>query len=248
MRLIVTRPEPDGDRTARALIRLGHTAILSPMLDIVMDRNAKIPTRSYQAVLVTSANAVRALAARPVRPVTVEVPLLAVGDHTALEAKRSGFSAARSAGGALDDLAGLVAAELGPAAGPLLYVAGEDQAGDLAGRLRAQGFDVETAVLYRTEPRARLANVAVDALKTGSVDGVLFYSTRSAAAFALALRAGNLAPLGESVTSFCISASAAKAIAKVTRGKVLVAEKRDQLGLFAVIEAEEAVRRRAQAC
>ena len=141
MQLIVTRPEPDATRTARALIRLGHEAILSPMLDIVTDRNAKIPTRSYQAVLVTSSNAVRALAARPVRPVTVEVPLLAVGDQTALEAKRAGFRAARSAGGALDDLVALVGAELSPAAGPLLYAAGEEQAGDLAGRLEERGFD-----------------------------------------------------------------------------------------------------------
>src|SRR4051812_42787597 len=158
MRLIVTRPEPDADRTARALIRLGHTVILSPMLDIVVDRTVKIPTRSYQAVLVTSSNAVRALAGRPVRPVTVEVPLFAVGDQTALEAKRAGFSAARSAGGTLEDLVALVGKELGPSAGPLLYVTGQDRAGDLAANLEAQGFEVETTILYRAEPHARLAN------------------------------------------------------------------------------------------
>jgi uroporphyrinogen-III synthase len=243
MRLIVTRPEPDADRTARALMRLGHTVILSPMLDIVTDRGAKIPTRPYQAVLVTSSNAVRALAERPVRPVTVDVPLLAVGDQTALEAKRAGFSAARSAGGALDDLVALVARELAPADGPLLYAAGEDQTGDLAGQVAKRGFDVETAVLYRAEPRSRLAGVAEDALKAGTVDGVLFYSRRSAAAFALALRAGNLAPLADKVICFCISASTAEAIAKVTMGRTVIAEKPDQLALFAMIEAEEAVRR-----
>jgi uroporphyrinogen-III synthase len=245
VRLIVTRPEPDATRTARALIRLGHSAILSPMLDIVTDRTAQIPTRPYQAVLVTSSNAVRALAERPVRPVTVEVPLLAVGDQTALEAKRAGFSAARSAGGALDDLAALVDRELKPADGPLLYAAGEEQAGDLGGRLVEKGFDVETAVLYRAEPRPRLANVAEDALKAGTVDGVLFYSRRSAAAFALALRAGNLAPLAANVICFCISASTAEAVAKVATGMPLIAEKPDQLALFAIIEAEEAARRRA---
>jgi uroporphyrinogen-III synthase len=245
MRLIVTRPEPDADRTARALIRLGHTVILSPMLDIVADKTAKIPTRSYQAVLVTSANAVRALAGRPVRPVTVEVPLFAVGDQTALEAKRAGFSAARSAGGALEDLMQLIGEELKPADGPLLYAAGEEQAGDLAGLLARDGFDVETAILYRAEPRARLANVAEEALKAGTVDGILFYSRRSAAAFALALRAGNLAPLAESIICFCISAAAAEAVAKVAPGRNLIAEKPDQLALFAIIEAEEAARRRA---
>jgi len=243
MQLIVTRPEPDASRTARALIRLGHEAILSPMLDILMDRHAKIPTRSYQAVLVTSSNAVRALAGRPVRPVTVDAPLFAVGDQTALEAKRSGFLAARSAGGDIDDLFALVVAELHPKRGPLLYAAGEEQAGDLAGRLAEHGFSVETAIVYRAEPRARLAGVAEAALKAGTVDGVTFYSRRSAAAFALALRAGSLAPLDNRVVCFCISRSTADAIARVTTGKVLIAARPDQLSLFAVIEAEASARR-----
>jgi uroporphyrinogen-III synthase len=242
MRLIVTRPEPDDDRTARALIRLGHEAILSPMLDVVIDAKAKIPARSYQAILVTSSSAVRAIAGRAVRPVSAEVPLLAVGDHTALEAKRSGFPVTRSAGGALDDLVARVRAELSPATGPLLYAAGEEQAGDLAGQLREHGFDVETAILYRTEPRARLAKVAEAALRAGEVDGVLLYSRRSAAAFALGLRAGDLAPLSRNVTCFCLSARCAEPLAKVTQGNVRVAEKPDQLALFALIEVEERVR------
>ena len=242
MRLIVTRPEPDDDRTARALIRLGHEAILSPMLDVIVDAKTKIPPRPYQAVLATSSNAVRALAGRPVRPVSVEVPLLAVGDQTALEAKRSGFSAARSAGGALDDLIALVCAELSPAAGPLLYAAGEEQAGDLAGRLQGESFDVETAIVYRTEPRAHMAKVAEAALKDGTADGVLLYSARTAAGFALAVRAGGLAPLAKTVTCFCLSAACAEPLVKVTEGSIRVAERPDQLALFALIEAEERAR------
>ncbi len=219
MRLIVTRPEPDDMRTGRALIRLGHEAILSPMLDIVLDAKAAIPKRPYQAVLVTSGNAVRALAGRAVRPTPVDTPLLAVGDQTALLAKRSGFAAARSAGGALDDLAALVERELSPAEGPLLYAAGEERSGDLAARLAEHGFDVETVVVYRAEARKEIANVAKDALKAGAVDGVLFYSQRSAAAFALALRAANLAPLAQGVTCFCLSTATAEALSRRRDGK-----------------------------
>ena len=239
MRLIVTRPEPDCSRTARALIRLGHAAILSPMLDIITNPNVRIPVRPYQAVLVTSSNAVRALAARPMRPVSVEVPLFAVGDQTALEAKRAGFSMARSAGGALDDLLSLAAAELSPDAGPLFYAAGEEQSGDLAGRLTAAGFDVETVILYRTEPRRKLAQVAETALKERTVDGVLLYSRRSAAAFALALRAAGLAPLPSDIVCFCLSDSAAEAVSRVTTGGIRIAAKPDQIALFATIEAED---------
>ncbi|MGH6841730.1 MAG: hypothetical protein ACREDV_06495, partial [Methylocella sp.] len=68
------------------------------------------------------------------------------------------------------------------------------------------------------------------------------YSRRSAAAFALALRAGGLAPLGENVISFCLSNACAEPLAAVTSGKVMVAEKPDQLALFALIEVEAAAR------
>jgi uroporphyrinogen-III synthase len=243
MRLIVTRPEPDDMRTGRALMRLGHEAILSPMLEIVLDAKAPIPEREYQAVLVTSANAVRALAARTETPVASDAPLFAVGDQSALEAKRAGFSAARSAGGALEDLVALAEAELSPDAGPLLYATGAKQSGDLAGALRDKGFTVETAIVYRAEPNTRLANVASTALEEGSVDGVLFYSRRSAKAFARALAAQNLAPLSERVACFCLSPEIADAIAPVATGRVLIAENPDQLALFAEVEKEAARRK-----
>jgi uroporphyrinogen-III synthase len=236
MRLIVTRPEEEAWRTARALIRLGHAAIISPALDIVPDAKAAIPPRDYQAVLVTSGNAVAALAARSPSPFGRETPLLAIGDQTALAAKRAGFSAARSAGGALADLVALAAQTLTPTGGPLLYAAGADRSGDLASALGAHGFTVETVVVYRAEKRPRLAGVAEAALKENSVDGVLFYSRRSAAAFAAALAAARLAPLSERIICFCLSEAVAEAIRPAARGKILVAERPDQIALFALIE------------
>lgn len=238
MRLIVTRPEPDDDRTARALIRLGHEAILCPMLDIVSDPNAPIPGGPFQAVVVTSSNAVRALAARADAAVPPSLPLLAVGDQTALEAKRAGFSRARSAGGNLDDLVALLAAKLRADAGPLLYAAGEVQAGDLARRMQEHGFTVETSIVYRAVPRAHLSGVARDAIRSASVDGVLLYSRRSAQAFAAALQTAGLAPLSEKVTLYCLSTAVAEPLGSVAAGKVLVAEAPNQISLFALIEQQ----------
>jgi len=237
MRLIVTRPEAEAMRTAHVLIRLGHEAIVSPMLDIVLLPEAWISDAPFQAVLATSGNAVRAMQARPVRPFHAGTPLLAVGDQTALEAKRAGFNA-RSAGGALDDLARLVEAELDPDAGPLLYAAGEERACDLAARLTKAGFEVETAILYRAEPRPLLARVAESALRENEADGVLFYSRRSAASFAAALEAAGLAPLGERVVCFCLSSGVAEPVAAITKGRILVAERPDQISLFSLVERE----------
>jgi uroporphyrinogen-III synthase len=236
MRLIVTRPEPDATRTAEALIRLGHVAILSPTLDVTPVPRATLPDELFQAVLVTSSNGDRALAGIPDRSPITDIPLLAVGDRTALEAKRAGFAEARSAGGAVDDLVTLVAAGLDPAAGPLLYVSGDVTAGNLAERLQARGFDVRVLILYRAVARKRLAGVARDALKAGTADGILLYSPRSAAAFADALRADGLAPLGPHITCFCLSESVAAALAAVTTGPVLIAPRPDQISLFGLIE------------
>lgn len=240
MRLIVTRPEPEATRTAQALIRLGHEAILSPMLNIVIDTQVPIPDRAFQAIAVTSSNAVRALAARTDEAMPSTTPIYAVGDHTALEAKRLGFGAVRSAGGALGDLLSLLADELAADAGPLLYATGRDRSGDLAGAMQARGFDVETVVLYRAEPVETLAGVARDALCADCADGVLLYSARSAEAFARAAQAAALAPLSERTTLFCISNNAAGPVSGLTRGRVVVAAEPNQISLFAAVEAEAA--------
>ena len=236
MRLIVTRPEPDGSRTAQALAALGHEPILSPMLDIVAEPGAELPDRRFQAVLVTSSNAVRALASHRQRSAILALPFLAVGDRTALEAKRGGFQAARSAGGALDDLVALAAAELDPRAGPLLYAAGDVRSDDLGGRLAALGFEVDAAVVYHAHMRTRLADAASDALRRNKADGVLLYSRRSASAFALALKTDGLAPLGKGVACFCLSPAIAEPVAAVSTGPVLIADRPDQIRLFALLE------------
>jgi uroporphyrinogen-III synthase len=235
MRLIVTRPEPDATRTAKALIRLGHEAILSPMLDIEFEANARLPKSPFQALLVTSTNAVRALSAHADRARLAGIPLFAVGDHSALEAKRAGFSA-RSSGGDVAELAALVQSILAPAGGPLLYAAGEEQAVDLAGQLKTLGFEVETSIVYRARPRPRLADVAIEALRGGAADGILLYSRRSAAAFAQAVRMAGLSPLDRTVACFCLSAATAEPLPPVTSGQVLIADRPDQIRLFQLIE------------
>ena len=236
MRLIVTRPDPDCARTATALEALGHTAILSPALDIVLDPAAPLPDGPFQALLVTSSNAVRALAAHPAAKPLHLLPLLAVGDRSALEARRAGFLAASSAGGAVADLLAMVTSQLQPARGPLLYLAGDIRAGDIAGELGDAGFRIETAVLYRSVPRPRMSLPASVALVTGTADGILLYSRASAAAFADAVRAASLAPLPAAVAAFCLSSACSEPLRDAMAGPILVADTPDQLSLFAAIE------------
>ena len=80
------------------------------------------------------------------------MPLFAVGARSAEAARAAGFSEVVSADGDVDDLIGLLAARFGGSGVRLLYLAGEDRAGDLAASLAAHGIEVETAVVYRAVP------------------------------------------------------------------------------------------------
>ena len=77
------------------------------------------------------------------------------------------------------DLARLAAARFAGAQPPLLYLAGEDRARDLAGELAAQGLAVRTVVVYRAAKAARFPPAARTALEQGRIDGVLHFSRRS---------------------------------------------------------------------
>ena len=99
-----------------------------------------------------------------------------------------GFRDVRSADGDKRDLVDLLRADLvrtdllrmesGDRA-PLLYLAGEDRAGDLA----AAGLPVHTAVVYRALKAEHFPPPVAAALAQGALDGVLHFSARSAEAY-----------------------------------------------------------------
>src|ERR1051325_6008836 len=137
MRILVTRPEPDAQRFAAQLSEHGIEAVLAPLMTVELT-GAPLPNLDkIQAVVFTSANGVRAYAARHGRG---DLPVYAVGEATAATARLSGYADAISAGSDAEGLAALLTGRLDPAKGPLFHPTGADQAGDLAATLRARGF------------------------------------------------------------------------------------------------------------
>ena len=67
MRILVTRPAEDGAEIARLLAAMGHQALLAPLLTVRIHDGPPLSLAGIQAVLATSANGVRALAARTAR-------------------------------------------------------------------------------------------------------------------------------------------------------------------------------------
>jgi uroporphyrinogen-III synthase len=230
VRLLLTRPEADAVRTAAALRARGHEVVLAPLLRIELVDFA-LPDEPWSAVVMTSANAARAVAEHPRRAALIAAEAFAVGRHTAEAVRAAGFRTVHSADGDKDDLADLLRARRGEASAPLLYLTGEDRAGDLA----AADTPVVTVVVYRAVKAQHFAPEVMAALVRREVDGVLHFSTRSAQAYLdCASRAGirdaALAPV-----HVCISRQVAQPLAAAGAAAIRIAPRPDETAMLELI-------------
>ncbi|MET0670887.1 MAG: uroporphyrinogen-III synthase [Xanthobacteraceae bacterium] len=231
MRLLVTRPEPDNERTAAELRARGHEVMVAPMLRVEPVIDADLGAGPWAAVLITSANGARAIAAHKRRGELTALPVLAVGQASATAARATGFSEVTSADGDGGDLARLAAVRVSGAAMPLLYLAGEERARDLGAELAASGLKVATVAVYRTVKVAALPDDVRAALAAGVVEGVLHFSRRSVESYLDCARDGPaLQPI-----HYCLSARAAEPLQAAGASRIRVAAKPDEAGMLALV-------------
>ena len=224
MRLLVTRPAEDAKPLADALKAQGHDVLIQPLLDIRFRTDAPLDLAGAQALLVTSANGLRALVQRPEVTAARALPLLAVGPTSSALAWQAGFRQVHEAGGDVTALARLAEDTCRPDQGVLVHIAGSVVAGDLKGLLEKAGFTVRRAVLYDAAPAAALAGEVKTVLAAGAVDGVLLFSQRTARTFAELVRDADLAGRLSGVTAYCLSLAVADALPDLGFRDVLVAE------------------------
>ncbi|MEJ8574859.1 uroporphyrinogen-III synthase [Microbaculum marinum] len=247
MTVLVTRPAADARRTIGKLARMGIDAIAAPALDIVPVDRFEVAERPA-ALLLTSANAVAAIAARPDLDRLRQVPTFAVGDRTADAARQAGFRDVRSAGGDAGDLAALVRLTLEaggrePGRGPVVYLSGRDVSADLDEDLRRAGYRCERVVVYEARPAADLPDAVKAAISQGMVSAILFHSARSALAFgAITERTGLSARLAR-VPAVVLSEGVRTAAASCGFMVVAVAEAPNERALLAALEGLVKARR-----
>lgn len=234
MRILVTRPQPDADKTARLLRESGHEVVIAPLLEIVANETPDaFDLAGIQAVLITSANGVRALASASSQRA---IPILAVGAASAEVARGLGFVRVEHAGGDVASLAELVRVTLNPAAGPLMHVAGSVTAGDLSGVLTQAGYQVEKAALYRAETPETLPKTVKEALESDGIDAVALFSPRSAKVFQNLVTQAGLRGKLQKVTAYCLSRAVADALDSGLFADVQVSYTPDHRGILDIIK------------
>ncbi len=234
MRLIVTRPEPEASRTAEVLRARGHAVDVVPLLRIEPEPHADLGAGPWGGVVITSVNAVRAVAAHPRKAELTARPLFAVGTRSAQAARAAGFAEVASADGNAADRARLVAARADRSR-PLLYLAGEDRAADLESMLAADGLALRTVVVYRAVIETAMPRHIRDALAAGAIDGVLHYSRRSAEAFGVLALAAGIDLKSLKTQHYCLSAQVAETLRQDGIAAVAVAARPDEAALLALV-------------
>ncbi len=229
IRALVTRPLQDSKLLVAALAKRGVSTFVSPMLSIVTVPSAAMNFEGVQAVLFTSSNGVRALAALTSRR---DLPVYAVGDRTAAIAKENKFVNVESAEGDVDTLATLVIQHRRPGDGVLLHPAGTVLAGDLSGQLSAAGFVVRRVVIYDARAATEFTGEIRMALLDREIDIVLFFSPRSANTFVNLAKKQGLETACENLEALCLSKGVATAADPIMWRRVLIAKEPTQASLL----------------
>jgi uroporphyrinogen-III synthase len=224
--ILITRPEPGAAESARAVAALGWEAVLAPALTLTALPFK--PPRNCQALILTSRAAARALP-------PAALPVIAVGEATAAEARARGFAEVRAAAGDAQALAALIGATLKPEGGTLCLAVGEGYALDLAAALRAKGFRVLRRVVYAARPSATLPDEARQAIREGRIHAALFTSPRSAQQAMRLLSDAGLQKAAQGIIAIALSPRIAAALAALPWAEIRTASRPDHATLLACL-------------
>ena len=238
MAVLVTRPSSDSEATAASLRARGFEVLLAPMLRFEPVACSGLDA-DYGAVILTSANALRAIEAQ-LGGGLLKRPVFAVGETTAEAARRAGFGKVIAADGGAGAVRDLVLAAVKKRqlkkSDALLYLAGADLSRDLASELGTDGLNVVTVTTYRMAALSSLPREACDAFAANAIDAVLHYSQRSARAFLDAARADGVEISALAVPHCCLSGNIAAILREAGATQVLSAATADEKALFAALE------------
>ena len=237
MRIAVTRPQSDSERTAAALRARGHDVLIAPLLQVELV--ATDLSGGWGGIIITSANAPGAIATHPAREKLIKLPLYAVGKRSADAARAAGFSNVTSAGGDVRDLVRVITTRRADASAPLLYLAGEDRAADLVAELVASGIAAEMAVVYRAVT-APFPPALTAALKAGEVDAVMHFSRRSADNYLAGAAQTGVAKQALAVRHLCLSAQISEPFMQAGASNVATAKRPDEAALLTLLEVAKA--------
>lgn len=216
MRILITRPLEDAPRQAEQLRTLGHTPLIFPLLEIAYASLSPLQLDGIQALIVTSQNALRALAHNASFEDAKSLPLYCVGPATADLARDLGFKIVLSGNGQAADLVPAITHTAKTGDGALLYCTGQNIAFDLETPLKNAGFLVPRIICYEArELHMRKAAMLAEMIREGEFNSVILMSPRTSSVFVKIIKRFEVEREVRAITCYCYSNAISKPLGDI---------------------------------
>jgi uroporphyrinogen-III synthase len=189
--LLLTRPQTDSEALAATLAKQEIDTLIQPVITIkYIDKPAH--PHDTEAIIITSRHALPAIAG-------CTLPCYVVGMQTAESAKQSGFHVAGEAATA-QELSRIL-----PPEKTFFYPSGRHVSYNF------EPLDTRRTIVYEAQARTGLEPDIIQAIKQDTLDGVLFFSTRSAEIFCALIKHHHLGHHLQTLVAYCLSAQVTQA-------------------------------------
>jgi uroporphyrinogen-III synthase len=203
MNILITRPLMDSEDLMGKFFSLGHKIIHIPTLKISAIKIESVNINQYDALIFTSANAIRNL---DVSSEGKKKLCFCVGSITEKIARQLGYNNTLSAGGTVNALKNLIinSKEINDKS-KIAYFCGDNITYDLDLELKKEGFIIDKFIIYKSEKITDLNDKNKEIITNHSPDIIFIYSLRSAESFIEIVRNHSLYPLMTGSKVMCIS-------------------------------------------
>lgn len=232
MRVWVTRPTDDAEAFAAALADAGHSPWVEPLFTVEtslgIDDIAAIDIASADGLIVTSRNALRAIADADAVDRFIDRAVFAVGTGTAQLAASLGFQKVTEGPGTGEELARVIAETAQSNGGKptarqrVAFVRGAHITVDLEDVLPPETFDVTSVVAYRMRHTSAPSAGLVAAMRNGGIDAVTLFSPNAAQRYVARICALQLEPVAGGLVHYCLSRRIASELGVLTTVKTSV--------------------------
>jgi len=252
MRVLVTRPEQAGLRTARRLADLGHDPVRMPLFGAhSVAASADLPPAdSIAGFIATSARALALFEPAGGRaPDLRNLPVHVVGPATADAARKAGFTNIHEGEGTAQALAEAVISDMaitqadsqatksGANARALVYLAGVPRTTIIEDVFTAMGQPLVVLDCYQMSEISYTTDFIKSDILSPAPDLVLLYSANAARRFCKLFNSNELGEALESTGFICLSHMIATELPDQWQTRTLTAERPDEDSLLASLAA-----------
>ena len=203
MNILITRPLIDTEDLMGKLFSLGHKIIHVPTLKISTIKSVTVDFKKYDAIILTSANALRNL---KVTNNDKNKLFFCVGSITEKIARKLGYINTISAGGNVNALKNLIMnSNRISKNSKIAYLCGDNLTSELDSELNKEGMNIEKIINYTSDKITDINDENKKIIASHPPDIIFVYSTRSAESFIEIIKNYSLYPLMTGSRVMCIS-------------------------------------------